>query len=336
MTSENEGLTVPNLNDVAKIAGVSPITVSRVLNNKGPIAEQTRAKVLAAVEATGYFPNLLGRNLKMARTKTILVVFSMVMPHLFDGIIETAAKLGYDVSFSYLNAHQNRLASIKSLESNLVDGVILIGHVFSDEELQALSRRYHIVQLADYSDFEEICSVSINDEKAAYDITSLLIEKGYRKLGSIAAGKEQDRLQFSDLRKKGFLRALAENDLACDPEMQFCRGDFHSLEAIIDRMTSQTSLPVDAMVCFTDVFAADLIRALHTKSIGVPQDIAVTGFDDLEIAGLFVPSITTVAQPFFEMSVEATKLLIDQLQGTIESSRKIYINHKIILRESTK
>lgn len=336
-----------NLNDVAKIAGVSPITVSRVLNNTAPVADETRRKVIAAIKATGYTPNLLGRSLKTAKTNTILVVFSMYIPNSLDGIIETASQYGYDVSLSYLNAHQNRLASIKSLESNLVDGVILMGHIFSGEELQELAKRYHIVQLADYADYDDICSVSINDEKAAYDITSLLIDQGYQRIGVLASGQRQQPLQFSTLRMKGYQRALQEHNLQFDPELVYYQGEEPNFKAIVDRLiepvatansahTSLRSRRADAIVCFTDIHAASLIRALHERGIKVPDDLAITGFDDFEIASQFIPSLTTVSQPFYDMAVDATRLLVDQLQGRLSSCRKMFLQHKIIRRETTR
>jgi LacI family repressor for deo operon, udp, cdd, tsx, nupC, and nupG len=323
------------IDDVAKLAGVSVATVSRVLNNNYTVGQKNRDKVLEAVQILNYQPNAFGRNLRRSETKMVLVVCTSVIEQAMNGINDTAKELGYDVILSYTHSNGKGNNSIKFLENGLVDGVIFLNMIFKDEELINISKQYPVVQCGEYVDIPNAYLVSTNDERAAYEMVNHLINTGKRRIGYIAYDAFGMNPYFSREREKGYKQALADNNIPFDPELIKSADRSYKSGVIAATRYLELKNRPDAVFCSRDNLAIACINTFETAGLAVPGDIAIAGFDNNEIAEMCSPALTTVAQSFYEMGCETMRMLIAQIKGEITVGRRVYINHKLVVRAST-
>jgi LacI family transcriptional regulator, repressor for deo operon, udp, cdd, tsx, nupC, and nupG len=323
------------IEDVAEKAGVSVATVSRVLNNNYMVSNEKKNRVFEAVKALNYQPNALGRNLRRSETKMVLVICTVVIDEAMAGIQDIAKELGYDVILSYTGNKRDGMCSIKFLENSLVDGVILLNMLFKDEELLTISEKYPVVQCGEYVDIPNSFLVATNDQKAAYEMTSHLIQLGRKRIGFVAYEEFGITSHFSLEREKGYKQALADHGIPYDPELKKI-GDF-SYESGIDAAKQFLSMKEkpDAVFCTQDNMAVGCVNTFKNAGVSVPEDIAVSGFDNVELAEICNPSLTTVNQSFYEIGRETMRLLVSLIKGEITIGRQVLINHQLIIRDST-
>ncbi|MBP2643537.1 MAG: transcriptional regulator, LacI family [Firmicutes bacterium] len=321
--------------DVAAMAGVSVATVSRVLNNSYIVSPEKRARVTEAIEALNYKPNVYGRNLRRTESKLILVVCSTVIEEIMNGIQDTAKDLGYDIVLNYTGSRKKSLDSIKFLQNGLVDGVIYSNLFFADEELINISRQFPVVQCGELLDIPNSFLVSNRDEEAAYNIVHHLISQGKKRIGLVTLSDAEASCHFSKEREKGYIRALTDFNIPYDPEL-IRRGDMsfeYGLEAA-NYFLQMKNRP-DAIFCVQDIPAVGCINAIKSAGVAIPDDIAVAGFDNVELAEMCDPPLTTVAQPFYEIGRETMRTLVSLIKGEITIGRHILLDSELIIRGST-
>lgn len=323
------------IDDVAARAGVSIATVSRVLNNSSMVSQEKRDRVMEAVKALNYLPNAVGRNLRRAESKMVLVVSSVVIQEVLVGIQDYAKEQGYDIILSYIGKTDGNMDSVKFLQNGLVDGVIFSSVSFGSRELIDISKQYPVVQCLESVDVPNSYLVSIDDEKAAYDVVSHLISTEKKRIGIIALDEENKARQFSADRERGYRRALLDFGLQYDPSLKII-GD-HSYESGADaarRFLNLENRP-DAVFGMTDTMAVGCLNTIKSLGVSVPDDIAVAGFDNIDIAKMCEPKLTTIAQPFYELGRETMRMMVSLLKGEISSSRRVLLNHRLIVRGSS-
>ncbi|TCP25588.1 LacI family transcriptional regulator [Scopulibacillus darangshiensis] len=324
------------LRDVAKLAKVSTATVSRVLSNAGNVTEKTRRKVLAAMEDLNYQPNFLGRQLRKMETKTILVVVPDIANTFFSkvlrGIESVANKNGYQVLMGdSQNKSENESEYLNHLRYKQVDGVILLTARTTPHLVEELSDSYPIVLACEYLEGSNIPTVSIDNISSARKITSHLIKLGHHRIAHIAGPKNvilgRDRL-------KGFEQALAQNNLEID-QILIQEGDF-TYESGYRLMKKLLALqnPPTAVFAANDEMAIGAIKAIKHCQLSVPEDIAVVGFDDIQMASIFEPELTTVAQPTFEIGSTAMALLLSLMKKEKLNMKQFVLEEQMIVRES--
>ncbi|MCK9478549.1 MAG: LacI family transcriptional regulator [Firmicutes bacterium] len=331
------GVSGITIQDVAKLAGVSAATVSRVLNNDKKVRPETADHVMNTIKQLGYKPNHLGRNLRKKQTKTVLVMASTVSNTLTSkvirGIEETGIKLGYTVLIGTTNDDENReKAHIDLLLHKFVDGMIIMNTLISKDEMAELGRHHNIIQCCEYIPNTGVGFVSINNRRAAYEAVKHLIELGRRKIAYIGV---KNHLYSSNQRYLGYKDALKEFGLPLNLNL-IADGNygFRSAIGITNKFILKENRP-DALFAISDRMAAGAIRAMKEAEIKIPEDIAVVGFDNTDISYVSEPRITTVSQSPIQMGEKAMQLLDKKLNGEQEQ-KNIIIKHEIILRESTK
>lgn len=326
---------MPTIEDVAEMAGVSVATVSRVLNNSYKVSREKHDRVMEAVKALNYQPNAMGRNLRLSETKIVLVVCSVVIRDVINGIQDVAKSLGYDVILSYNGNKAGGMDSIKFLKNRLVDGVIFSSVNFKSQELYNISAEYPVVQCCEYVNIPNSYLVSVDDEKAAYDMVVHLISQGRKRIGFITYEGPNNSLNFPHEREKGYRRALSDYGIPYDPKLKIvadygyeggCRaaGEFMKL-----------SNKPDAVFSIQDMFAVGCLNTLKSNGIQIPDDIAVAGFDHWEIADMCEPKLSTVVQPFYDIGCETMRMMAAVLKGEVTTGRQIFINHQLLIRGST-
>jgi len=324
----------PTLDDVARAAGLSSMTVSRALNTPDQVRSETVKKVLAAVKATGYIPNALAGGLASRRSKLIAVL----VPHLNDPLFadtlqamgETLSQRGYQMllcSAGYTPQTETELVS--TLMSRRPDGIMLTGiHHANDLKKIIFNASVPVVETWDITPTPIDMLVGFSHEKAGLATAEYLLGKGYRRPGLVWT-TERTAAQ----RKNGLYEGLARHGITDAPcvESQL-PARFADGRAGAAQLLETTEL--DVIICGSDTLAQGAISELQARGLRVPQDVAVIGFGDLDFAAANVPAITTVALDRYAIGARAATLLANRIEGRSDGEQIIDIGFHLTERES--
>lgn len=310
---------VPTLEDVARLAGVSTATVSRCLNTPDRVVKSTRERVMAAVDQLGYAPNFGARALAAKRTNTIGAIIPTMENAIFArGLQAFQEELGLNgmtllVASSSYNEDVER-EQIRTLCARGADALLLIGHHRSQETLNFLEARSVPVLVAwVYDPAISQPSIGFDNRAAMREMAELVISKGHRRLGVISAPcASNDR---ASERLSGIQEAMAAHGMSADA-LALIETPYsieNGSQTFRQMMTTPT--PPTAIMCGNDVLAVGALRAAREMGLSVPGDVSITGFDDIELAQLVSPPLTTVHVPHRDMGRMAARLLVQQLNG---------------------
>ncbi len=325
------------IKDVAKAAGVSVATVSRVLNKKANISDAAIEAVNTAVEELGYSPNFLGRDLRKCETRRILAIIASTEHSFYSEVIrgmqETAFKSGYDVLIGTTDDepdHEMRLLNM--LFSRSVDAAVLLGPKLDVQTINKLGKNYNLALCIERLDDCELLTVTIDNIAAAYDAVKYLINKGSRKVAMISTSI---RSQSSIDREIGYKRALEESGIPFRDEYLY-QGTYDSIsgEEAVGNFLSLPDPPT-AIFAVSDHLAMGAIRCSITLGKQVGKDIQIMGFDDITYSQMFIPSISTVRQPLYLQGVTVIKELLENLTNPVKKDDLIMLSHELVLRSST-
>lgn len=306
------------LRDVARLAGVSTATVSRVLNDSDKVGATTRERVRLAVETLGYTPHFGGRMLAAGRSNIIGAVIPTMANAIFSGGLQAfeegigpAGKTLLVASTDY--DPYRELAQIRSLVSRGAEGLLLIG-AYRLPETWAFLERSRIPHVITWSHRvpQDISYVGFDNRRAARDLTQAVLALGHRRLAVISGiANYNDRVRE---RMAGIHEAVAGHPGCHILRIIETRYDpAAGAEGFREIMAG--SMRPTAVICGNDVLAAGAILAARQMNISVPEQVSITGFDDIELASLLYPALTTVRVPQFEMGREAAGLLLNLVAG---------------------
>lgn len=328
---------MPTIKDVAKAAGVSVATVSRVINNESNVLQATREQVLASIQALNYSPNLLGRNLRRNETRKILVLLNTISNQFYAqvvrGIEQCAMSQDYIVMISMTHGDVSlEEKALSLLKNHLVDGAIFLTSEQDGEKLTRELSGNKIVQACEPKSSFLTPSVSIDNLLAAREATEYLLKKGHRKIAFFGAGKVYES---SHLREKGYCQAMSTANAEIRKEWILDEGFSVNagIRAAKKLLLQKEALPT-AIFCVSDSAAVGAIRTLTQNKIRVPQDISVMGFDNTQLSQIYLPAITTTRQPQYEIGYQAMELLLHQFSGKAIENQKIILSHQIMERDS--
>ncbi len=329
------------MRDVAKLAGVSQPTVSRVLNGVGnaPISEETRERVLAVVEELNYHPNILARSLRTQQTQMIAVLLADISNSFYTKIAraiqDVASEYGYDVLIANSDhIYKNELSFCDAVTRRPVDGVVMVPfHMTPDDLTQFVTRtNTPVTVLGQHVDHPIIDVVYADDEYAEYETTLWLIrERGHRRLGFVGVPAN---LPPGPRRFRGFMRALDEAQIALNPA-HVVEGDF-TLEGgkrAAYELIRRGDLP-SVLVVVNDLMAIGLILALQEAGYRVPEDVAVVGYDDIPEATIVRPTLTTIAQDSRDIGEKLARALFDRILQPDIPRRVFESSRNLIVRDS--
>jgi LacI family transcriptional regulator len=331
-------MLMPTVLDVAKRAGVAPITVSRVINNSGYISQATRERVESAVKELGYVPNTLARGLRSKRTKTLaLVVTDITNPYftlMARGVEDAAGASDYTVVYCNTDeseAKEEKYANI--LAQRQVDGVLLVPSCGNIKTINFLiSNDINVVTIDRHVSGVEIDSVRSDSEDGAYRLIKLLIRLGHERIAMITGPKD---VSTSVDRVAGYQRALIESGLGNNEHVYYGAFIQESGYELTRQAMMHPSQPT-AIFGGNNFITIGIIKALHDLNIGVPGDISVVGFDDLPESMLLSPFLTVAAQPAYEMGRVATELLLKRISGEQSGGyENLILPTEVIERAST-
>ena len=329
-----------NIIDVSKKAGVSIATVSRVLNGTAKVSETTYKKVMNAVKALDYHPNIAGRNLRTNKTGNIMVVLNTLsnpfFPRIIKAIEEEASKDNYTVIITSVNGEKEKFRNqISLLKKRFADGAIFLSVDIPEEcksEVKDLSESLPIIQCCEQAIIATIPEVRIDDFAAMYDMVSKLIKQGRKNIMYLS---NDNILPSTTLRLEGYKQALKDGGIEFDENL-ILKGNYGYRNArLLTEEFIKSKKTFDAVVCNSDRMATGAISVLKEEGFLIPDDIQVSGFDNIDLCHMVTPSITTVSQDRKAIGKKAYELLAKRIAGK-EVNKNNIINYTIIERDSTK
>ena len=323
------------IHDIARKAGVSPSTVSRVLNSTTPVAEAKRQAVTTAIQQLDYRPNLIAQGLARG-TSTIIGVLTQDIGSPFYGELLRGIEYGFRGSryhpiFADGNWQQaEEYNALNILRSRQPEALIILGGLMPDAEMLAAAQEFPLIIIGrSVPSLEEYC-VLVDNFQGAYRATQYLIEMGHQRIAHITGIRShQDTLD----RQAGYEQALRDANLPINPDL-IVEGTFQEQSGLLAVETLlMRANPFTALFAANDQMAYGARLALYRRGIRVPEDVSLIGFDDLPSSAYTTPPLTTVRQPTFEMGMSAAKAtlnLIDQRPWPLPQ-----LTPDLVIREST-
>jgi LacI family transcriptional regulator len=324
---------VPNIVDVARAAGVSPMTVSRALNRPGMVSPETRAKVLAAVEQLGYVPNAVARSLVQGRTQMVALVLSDIQNPFFTavsrGVEDAAHQYGYTLVVGNTDEQpEKERRYLDVFSSRRVDGVIL--STSGADHIRLLRERGIPVVLIDREIPGVEADVVVND---VYDggrqLIGHLVERGYREIAFVGGPAGNSTLEQ---RLAGCRDAAREAGLSLS--VRLGRFDRASGEEITASLCEAGALP-EAIVAANNLVAVGVLVELRRRGLRVPDDVGLACFGEIELASLIDPFLTVVKEPEYQAGRLAMEMLHDRILGFDGAPRKQVLPVELMARRST-
>lgn len=330
------------IKDVAERAGVSYTSVSRALNGKKGVGQETTARIISIAEEMGYRPNALARGLVNKRTYTLGLIIPDIInpffPEIARGVDEAARKEGYNVFLCNTgwNLEQER-RTIDLLAEKQVDGIITLpSHEGAsvDYAKERLGEEIPIIYLSTLPKQSNVFSITVDNAHGTFLVAQHLVDRGYRKIGFI--GGEATLTGVED-RLRGFQSALSGFGIDLPEEWIVNLGfGIGAGEEAIRRLLDLPH-PPEAVFAENDYLALGVLQGLAERGIDVPGEMAVVGFDDIPVSALHGVNLTTVRQPKYRTGELAVRMLLDQLEGREEGAqvRKILLDPELVVRGTT-
>jgi len=321
-----------SIHDVANRAGVSVVTVSRVLNNAPSVREKNRQKVMQAVKELNYKPNAAARSLVSGKTGIIGLWLPSLQDDFFDAVVrkinDLLAEQGYLLVLSIAAAENGEL---NFLEEEHVDGVILLAPFQEDDRLLELKRlQLPFVVLNGQNNHPSASTVTINHYKGGYEAARHLIELGHTRISLVNGPK---MLTTSKECEKGFRFALEEAGIV-PYAVEYGTNEVKSGYDIAQRWLIEDKLP-SAVFAVDDYMALGVVGALKNSGLQIPRDLSVVGYANRRIAADFYPDLSTVSFPAEEIGSYAVELLIRGMNSTLKRNTSVECDPQLVIRHST-
>ena len=327
------------IREVAESAGVSYATVSHVINNTRLVSQETRERVLEAMNVLNYRPNALARSLRQGKTNTLgLVLPDSANPFFAEisrSIEDEAFKKGYSVFLCNTELDtQRELFYVDVLSKKQVDGIIFVAAGDQADSLDFLLRQNMPVVMIDRDvPNVEVDAVLTDHQLGGFLATQHLLELGHKCIACIAGPSS---ITPSAERITGYKKALEEAGLFHDENL-LIRGDYHAQSGMeITHSILKMNPRPTAIFALNDLMALGALRAATEAGYSIPRDLAVVGYDDLEIAHFMNPPLTTIAQPKKEIGTQAVNLLVDRISHKGHPPTRLVLPPELIIRRSTK
>jgi LacI family transcriptional regulator len=335
------------MNDVARTtlkklaarAGVHPSTISRVVNNDPllRVSAETRARIEALLQETGYRPDVVARSLKLRQTFVLAMVIPDITNPLFAsiflGIEDAASERGYSVLLANTGGSPEReRAHLRTVQARRVDGVVLASAVLRDPSVGWL-REHDIahVLVNRYSDDRDLF-VGADDFAGARAATEHLISLGHRRVAHLAGGPG---ISTAVERRRGYLTALREAGIEPDDALVVEAGYLEETgRAAMDRLLALPSPPT-AVFAVNDMSAIGAHGALLERGLRIPQDVALVGYNDIPLASRLEPPLTTLRVPIKEFGSLSAEMLIERIQTGRTTRQRVVLQPELIVRGST-
>ncbi|HET7839251.1 MAG TPA: LacI family DNA-binding transcriptional regulator [Rectinemataceae bacterium] len=333
------------IKDIAEMAGVSPATVSLVLNSKPGAGEGVRERVLRIAKEQGYVPLRSSSSAPAGETACFLHIarhghtinrdHDVFIADYIEGLGQGAKQHGLGLEVLTYKSTPVELI-VEAAQASQAEGIVILGTELSASDVEAFSAvRKPLVFLDTYHDFLPFDFVDMNNGDAAFTVVSYLKELGHRSIGLVKGEIETRNFR---LREEGFVASLDRLGLDFDPGLVFSVDQtFHgAYEGMLALLKGGTSLP-SALFCENDIIACGVLRALKEKGVRVPEDISLVGFDDLPLSSVVDPPLTTIQVSKAQIGRTAIQLLQTRIRSEAdEPPSKVLIGGRLVVRQSTR
>lgn len=328
------------LEDIAEQAGVSRSTVSRVVNDHPNVRASVRKRVQEVIHATGYQPNPAARTLASQRSWMIGLVLPRSVssfftdpyfPRLTQGIAQACNQYNYTLALFLVGGKDDEEKIFPRVSrKGLLDGILVQSGQSGDQLIDRLvNSNFPLVIAGRPFQSNDLSYIDVDNVNAAYSAVSHLIRLGYHRIGTIT-GLADSTVSLD--RKEGYLKALAERGRDMEPAL-IAEGDFTEPGGYYAMQRLLPARP-DAVFAASDMMALGAMRAVREAGLRVPDDVAFVGFDDLPLATLSDPHLSTVRQPIFQFGFKAVEILIDLIENGIKPPRRIIMDTELVIRDS--
>lgn len=325
--------------DVAAKAGVSPATVSRVLNDSNQVTADTRDKVLKAIEELGYYPNAAAKNLRSQRSMTIGIIVPDINSAYYAEIIKGIENMAYARKYKVIicdveNNKEKEQEYLSMLMNRTVDAFILTTPSLSNEEIiQIADKGYNLAIIGRYIEHDKIPCIFTDNVKFSREVMAHLVEQGHRDIAFLSGYADATD---SYERLEGYLKALKDNQLPFRPEYvengNFNEtGGYEGAKRLLARNPQLT-----AIFTANDEMALGVYRACTELSIRIPDELAVVGVDNNRISKYLTPTLSTVNQPKYTMGAVIVEKLIDQMNANEFQDKRVFkVDSELLIRGSS-
>jgi DNA-binding LacI/PurR family transcriptional regulator len=326
------------LNDVAQLAGVGAMTVSRALRTPEMVSDRMRERIEAAVEELGYIPNRAAGALASATSQTIVVIVPSLAEagcgEMIAGLQQTLLEEGYQIMLGdaqHLKQQEESLLT-SFLQHNPAAVVLFGGDPGETIRTRLKASRLPVVEVGAMARSPIDMNVGVSNFDAGYQLTRHLIERGYRNIGFLCARQEQWMLQQ---RMQGWHKALLDNYLSPDAIINTSeRPNFSTGATMLGEFLLRWP-ELDALICVNDELAAGVLFECQRRHLNVPGKLAIAGFDDLDVARACYPTLTSVKIPYRKMGQEAAELILRQLAGEPVMGTALALDFQLQKRQSS-
>jgi LacI family transcriptional regulator len=325
-----------SITDIAKQAGVSASTVSRVVNGKSYVNAEKKEQIQRIIKETGYVPNKAARNMVMQRSFTVGIVipdgFNNFQRQLFSVIERHLDSFGYHTLFFFVQMNSaSEKKCLDRLKTENLDGVIMLQEIKSGEFYEYIEAA-GIPIISTLHNHNNIPTVKMDDKQGAFDAVNHLVGLGHRKINMISGVS----FSYGAHRLVGYYRALDEAGIQRD-QKRVADVQQYNAEAGVYAMRELLlrSKDFSAVFASSDELALGAIRVLLDEGIRIPEDVSVIGFDDIDISSYLYPRLTTIRQPLVEIGEQVAMYLHRFISGQNDPALNIVLPYKLIIREST-
>ena len=325
------------IKDIAKLAGVSQSTVSKALNDRHDVSAHTKNKILDIIRKNNYRPNAFAKGLKMKTRENIGIIFCQDLHALssnpfysrvLEGIEAETAINNYNLIIHIINENTKENLP-KMVRERQVDGIILFG-IFSKQYLDCLiEENIPIVFIDPKQNYDKFCQIMIDNEHGAFLATQYLIDHGHRNIGFISG--DITRMSFKQ-RYAGYLKALRLNNIKVNEELIKTGGIESGYEQVKELLKHKTT----AIFAANDINALYGFKAIHDLNLKIPDDISIIGFDDIDLAKISTPPLTTIRVYKEELGSIGVRTLLKTIQGEIDNPVNTIVPVKLIERQSVR
>lgn len=328
------------LEDIAKLAGVSRSTVSRVVNQHPNVRPAVRKRVQEVIQTTGFHPNAAARTLASQRSSMLGLVLPRSVssffsdpyfPRLTQGIAQACNQFDYALALFLVGTKEDEQKIFPRVSrKGLLDGLLVQSGQLGDVLIDRLvSTNIPLVIIGRPFQTENVSYIDVDNVNAAYNAVSHLIRVGHQRIGLIG-GAANSTVSLD--RKDGYIKALLERGRDLDAAL-IAEGDFTEASGYYAMQQLLPARP-DAVFVASDLMAIGAMRAVREAGLMIPDDIAFVGFDDLPLATIPSPTLTTVRQPIVQFGMQAVEILIDLIENGISPARRFIMDTELIIRES--
>lgn len=330
---------MPNMKQIAQMADVSLGTVSHVLNGSARVREPLKRRVLDAVQALGYQPSQLARGLRRDKTNMVGMIIPDLTNPFFPAVVRGAEDVAFSNGYRLIlcntdNDHAKELVHLNELRTYLPAGLIVIPSHFSDLTAQAESYRKAgtaVICVDRLPKYWKGDSVTADHEEGAYTATRYLLKLGHRKFATITGPQHLTNVQE---RLAGFKRAMQQSRVQVAPEY-IQETTFDKQGGISKTLLLLRMIPRPTVIfAGNDLIALGVLLAIRDAGLKCPEDVSVMGFDDLDLAEMTNPSLSSVSQPGYQLGTTAARLLLDRVQGDTGPAKHLVLATSLKIRDS--